>query len=144
MNLNGRILHVALDQETVLRRITYQICRLQELQDVLAETVREVRSFLGVDRVLIYKFHASGNGEVVAESIDENRLPSLLGLHFPADDIPEHARDLFVKARSRSIVDVATQQIGRSLLQELETEGLIFEEVRYRTVDPCHIEYLTA
>ena len=43
---------------------------------------------LGTDRVKIYKFHSDGSGEVIAESINGNRLPSLLGLHFPADVFP--------------------------------------------------------
>ena len=94
------------EQNSVLHRITNRIRRSLELQEILTATVAEVRSLLGTDRVKIYKFHSDQSGQVVAESIYDNRLPSLLGLNFPAGDIPPHARELFIKSRVRSIVDV--------------------------------------
>jgi light-regulated signal transduction histidine kinase (bacteriophytochrome) len=124
-----------LEQEQLLRRITTHIRQSLELDQILMTTVAEVRSFLATDRVKIYRFFEDGHGQVIAESIQEQRLPSLLGLHFPADDIPLQARELFLTARQRSIVDLANQRIGISL-----PEGS--EDIRYRPVDPCHVEYL--
>ncbi|MBD2345014.1 GAF domain-containing sensor histidine kinase [Anabaena subtropica] len=135
---------VSLNQESVLRRITTRIRQSLELADIITATTAEVRALLGTDRVMIYKFHADGSGQVIAESIHENRLPSMLGLNFPADDIPPHARELFIKSKVRSVVNVDTQQIGQSPLRNLETGELISEEISYRPVDPCHVEYLTA
>jgi light-regulated signal transduction histidine kinase (bacteriophytochrome) len=103
-----------------------------------------VRSLLQTDRVMIYKFHPDGSGQVIAESIHNNRLPSLLGLNFPADDIPSAARELFTKSRVRSVVNVDTQEIGQSLLHDLENGETISEEIFYRPVDSCHVEYLKA
>ncbi len=137
-------LRESLDQESVLRRITNRIRQTLELEEIITATTTEVCSFLGTDRVMIYKFHADGSGQVVSESIHEQRLPSLLGLNFPADDIPPHARELFIKSRVRSVVNVETQQIGQSPLQELENGENLAEDIRYRPVDPCHLEYLTA
>ena len=134
-----------IEQEGLLHRITNRIRQSLELQEILISTVAEIRSFLETDRVKVYQFHADGSGQVIAESIYNNRLPSLLGLNFPADDIPPHAREMFIKARGRSIVDLATGKIGISQLDcpqtgiPLETQGFY-----YREVDPCHIEYLTA
>jgi light-regulated signal transduction histidine kinase (bacteriophytochrome) len=125
-----------LEQDRLLHRITYQIRQSLELEKVLSTAATEVRLVLGTDRVKIYQFHADGHGQVIAESIHQNRLPSLLGLHFPADDIPLHARELFLKARQRSIVNVETQEIGLSSADQEVTD------IRYRPVDPCHIEYL--
>lgn len=131
------------EQEGLLHRMTNRIRQSLELQEILAATVAEVRSFLGTDRVKVYRFDANGSGEVIAESIYEQRLPSLLGLHFPADDIPPHAREMFLKARQRSIVDVASGRIGLSTLENLE--GLPnTDSIQYRAVDGCHIEYLKA
>ncbi len=105
----------------------------------------EVRTFLETDRVKVYRFDADGSGEVVAESVVKERLPSLLGQHFPAEDIPPEARELFIKARQRSIVNLATQQIGVSPLDCPETgESLAQDDIRFRPVDECHIEYLTS
>ncbi|MEH2359345.1 GAF domain-containing protein [Nostoc sp.] len=131
-------------EESLLRRITNRIRRSLELEEIITVTTAEVRSLLKTDRVMIYKFHADSSGEVIAESIYENRLPSLLGLNFPADDIPLAARELFIKSRVRSVVNVDTKEIGESHLHELENGETILEEIRYRPVDPCHIEYLTA
>jgi light-regulated signal transduction histidine kinase (bacteriophytochrome) len=92
---------------------------------------------------MIYRFDTDGSGEVVAESIDQQRLPSLLGLNFPADDIPPEARELFVTARQRSIVDVASGRIGLYPLQPSNSPPQA-ENIAYRPVDSCHLEYLQA
>ncbi|MGI8503087.1 MAG: GAF domain-containing sensor histidine kinase [Hassallia sp.] len=133
------------DQENLLHRMTNRIRRSLDLQEVLATTVEEVRSFLRTDRVKVYRFDADDNGEVIAESIHQQRLPSLLGLHFPASDIPPEARELFLSARQRSIVDVPKGEIGLSPLQSSITgKSLQTENIDYRHVDPCHIQYLMA
>ncbi|MBD1846625.1 GAF domain-containing protein [Cyanobacteria bacterium FACHB-63] len=120
-------------------RVTSWVRRSQHLSGILEATVTEIGQFLNCDRVKIYQFQADETGRVVAEWIRERRLPSLLGLTFPADDIPPHARELFIKARARSIVNLAERQIGQSGIDPAAPE-----EIRYRSLDPCHAEYLTA
>lgn len=140
-----RELYQSYDQEDLIHSITNRIRRTLELREILAATVAEVRSFLGTDRVMIYRFHADESGEVIAESIHEQRLPSLLGLNFPADDIPQQARQMFLSAGQRSIVDVANGKIGLSPLHSPDTDqSSPTENINYRQVDPCHIQYLTA
>lgn len=134
-----------LTQEALLRRIANRIRRSLELQEILTTTAAEVRAFLGTDRVKIYQFQPDGHGIVIAESLNSDRLPALFGLHFPADDIPPYARELFVQARQRSVVDLSTHEIGISPLNYSETDELIEQtDIRYRPVDPCHQEYLMA
>ena len=137
-------LRVNRNQENLLRRITNRIRLTLELQDILSATVAEVRSLLDTDRVMIYKFHPDRSGQVIAESINDCKLPSLLSLNFPADDIPEHAREMFIKSRVRSVVNVNSKLIGQSPVREEENGEVISEDIRYRPVDPCHVEYLTA
>ena len=143
-----------MNQLELLNRITSKIRRALELQEILDAAVTEVRAFLKSDRVKIYKFDTNGNGQVIAESLNGDRLPSLKGLHFPAGDIPPQARELFLKARVRSIVNLSKQQIQLSQPDRLPStakEELTVEQVReeplenllQRSVDPCHIEYLT-
>ncbi|MEH2183310.1 GAF domain-containing sensor histidine kinase [Nostoc sp.] len=132
------------DRESLLHRMTKQIRRSLNLQEILTTTVSEVRLFLGADRVKIYRFEADGSGEVIAESIHEQRLPSLLGQRFPADDIPEAAREMFLLAGQRSIVDVENEKIGLSPLQSKETGKRLETNIHYRQVDQCHIQYLKA
>lgn len=128
----------------LLHRMINQIRHSLELPTILNATVAEVRAFLQTDRVKIYRFDSDGCGEVVAESIHKNRLPSLLHHWFPAGDIPPEARRLFLKLRQRSIVDVATQEIATSPLIEDSSGTVIEGELYFRAVDPCHAEYLTA
>ncbi|MEA5603507.1 GAF domain-containing protein [Nostoc sp. UHCC 0252] len=137
-------LQQSLDQESLLHRMIKQIRRSLDLQDILTTTVSEVRLFLRADRVKVYRFDADGSGEVIAESIHEQRLPSLLGLRFPVHDIPEAAREMFLLAGLRSIVDVANEKIGLSPLQSTETGKRLRTNIYYRQVDPCHIQYLKA
>ncbi|HBB35410.1 MAG TPA: GAF domain-containing protein [Cyanobacteria bacterium UBA8803] len=133
------MLQSELNQDDLLRRITNHIRQSLELEEILNATVAEIRSLLGTDRVMVYQFNESGAGKVIAESRQEAILPSLKGLHFPADDIPEKARQLYLKAHLRSIVDVAAGVIGWSPIESLGRQGIF-----YRPVDPCHAAYLSA
>ncbi|MCC5667310.1 GAF domain-containing protein [Nostoc sp. CHAB 5784] len=137
-------LQQSLDQESLLHHMINQIRRSLDLQEILTTTVSQVRLFLGADRVKVYRFDTDGSGEVIAESIHEQRLPSLLGQRFPADDIPQKAREMFLLAQQRSIVDVANGKIGLSPLQSKETGKRLETNIYYRHVDPCHIQYLKA
>jgi light-regulated signal transduction histidine kinase (bacteriophytochrome) len=131
------------NQAGLLYGMMSRIRRSLQLMEILTATVTEVRSLLATDRVMVYRFHADDSGEVIAESIHEQRLPSLLGLHFPADDIPKAAREMFLLERQRSIVDVAEGKIGLSPLYSPEISKLpATENIDYRPVDPCHIQYL--
>ncbi|PSB46985.1 GAF domain-containing protein [filamentous cyanobacterium Phorm 6] len=142
---NTQELNHKLDREILVRRITERIRQSLELEDILTSTVAEVRSFLKTDRIMMYRFSADGSGEVIAESINNNRLPSLKGLHFPADDIPPHAREMYVSMRQRTIVDVNSGTIVLSPLDAAATgEPLAKEEMHYRSLDPCHTAYLMA
>ncbi|MBD1894571.1 EAL domain-containing protein [Coleofasciculus sp. FACHB-129] len=132
------------DRESLLNRITTRIRQSLELQEILATTAREIRSFLDMDRVKIYRFHPDASGEVIAESINGDCLPSMMGLRFPAEDIPPNARELFVKVRQRVIVDVISRQKTQEQLDCLSTgKNLVTRDIRYSPVDPCHVEYLT-
>ena len=105
-------------------------------------TAREVRGLTGYERVMIYRFADSGDGEVVAESLAPG-ADSYLGLRFPASDIPPQARAAFDAVGVRVIVDAtvpdspllppAERVAGKAL--DLGRSGL-------RAVSPIHLEYL--
>jgi light-regulated signal transduction histidine kinase (bacteriophytochrome) len=78
-------------------RVSKAVGRLQSAVGVAAfcqQVAHEVRSITGLDRVMVYRFHADQHGEVVAESMRSD-LPAWLGLHFPEADIPQPARDIY-------------------------------------------------
>lgn len=76
---------------------------LKELYDVVVD---EIRQLTGYDRVMVYKFHADGHGEVVAES-RSSTLEPWLGMHYPAADIPKPAREVFTKTWIRPVPNVS-------------------------------------
>ena len=140
---NAQELQQQPDREVLQHRITNRIRQTLDLQEILTATVAEIRTFLGTDRVMVYRFHPDSSGEVIAESIYQNRLPSLIGLNFPADDIPPEARERFVKQRIRSIVDVRSGTIGLSPLDNYRDIAQS-NPIYYRLLDSCHATYLTA
>nr|GMC83976.1 phytochrome C [Ipomoea batatas] len=107
------------------------------LCDVL---VREVRDLTGYDRVMVYKFHEDEHGEVVAEC----RKPDLepyLGLHYPATDIPQASRFLFMKNKVRMICDCLAPSVkviqDKTLAQPLSLCGSTL-----RAPHGCHAQYM--
>jgi two-component system, chemotaxis family, sensor kinase Cph1 len=87
------------------------VARLQgakSLQDFCDLATDEIRALTGFDRVMVYKFHADGHGEVFAES-KRRDLPGWRGLHYPAQDIPLPAREVFKRTWLRPVPDVAGQ-----------------------------------
>jgi light-regulated signal transduction histidine kinase (bacteriophytochrome) len=134
----------SIDQEGLVYRLIHRIRQSLDLSDILNVTAAEVQAFVGMDRIKIYQFQADGCGQVIAEYLAPNQpLPSLFGLHFPADDIPTEARQLYIESRVRTVVDVASRQIGQSRLLDPQTGKRIDEPIHYRALDPCHAEYLT-
>ncbi|MEP0887253.1 MULTISPECIES: EAL domain-containing protein [unclassified Leptolyngbya] len=137
--------HTPSPHEHLLHNIASRIRQSLELPEILRTASQEIRQFLNIDRVKIYRFDADGSGQVVAEALCPDRLPSLLHLHFPAEDIPPQARQLFVQAQQRVITDVAAQRRLTYSFDPTHPEGRAQEkDVRYSPVDPCHLEYLQA
>src|SRR6202012_2316523 len=64
------------------------------LKDLAQEAARQVKILTGIDRVMVYRFHPDGSGEVIAE-VASAGLEPFLGLHYPASDIPRQARILY-------------------------------------------------
>jgi PAS domain S-box-containing protein len=58
-----------LEREQLMRTIAQRIRQSLNLQDILNATVKEVRDFLQVDRVVVYQFASDMSGTIVAESV---------------------------------------------------------------------------
>ena len=130
---------------SVFVRVRQSLARLQEartlpaLCDAMAEEVRRVT---GLDRVTVYRFDAEWNGEVIAEARDPE-MDSFLGLHFPATDIPQQARELYRRNWLRLIANVDYRPAA--ILPPLSpvTDGpLDMSGSVLRSVSPIHLEYL--
>jgi light-regulated signal transduction histidine kinase (bacteriophytochrome) len=135
----------SMTSKSLLQRISLRIRQSLELPVILEATASEIQQFLQCDRVMIYQFQPDGSGQVVAEQLGKDApLPSLHHLFFPADDIPESARHLFLAAGVRNVVDVASRRIGQSRVYHPDSGEALEEDWIFRPLDPCHAEYLTA
>ena len=104
MSLSGNL------SEKFLYKIINLIQQDSDFKAILMAIAEQTRDFLAVDRVKIYQFAEDGSGQVIAESIFNHRLPSLLGLHFPASDIPSQTREEWLAKRQSVMIDVSDQR----------------------------------
>ena len=107
---------------------------------LLALSVEELRNTTGFDRVMAYRFLPDGAGEVVAEAHSPG-TDSYLGLRYPASDIPDMARQLFLKTGVRIIADVHAAQVPILAFDETEAP-LDLSLTLIRGVSPIHGKYL--
>lgn len=98
-----------------------------------------VRRITGHDRALVYRFDEGWVGTVVGEDRND-RLPSYLGLRFPASDIPAQARELYRVNRIRQIPDAAYEPVPLVALPALGDIDL--GHAILRSVSPVHVEYM--
>ena len=102
--------------------------------------VDQVRLLTGFDRVMMYRFDANWDGEVIAEN-KTDEADSYLGNRFPAADIPPQARALYTRNLVRIIVDVDAERVPLlSLPGEGEPLDLTYSWLR--SMSPVHVEYL--
>lgn len=105
-------------QQALLYQISQQIRQSLRLDQILQTTVREVRRLFATDRVLIYQFGDSWQGQVVVEDVGDSWLPTL-GEMGADSCFPEKYAALYSGGHVRAIADI-------------ETAGL----------DECHVSYL--
>jgi light-regulated signal transduction histidine kinase (bacteriophytochrome) len=110
----------------------------QSSSDLLNRAAIHIRRLISYDRVMIYKFSKDDHGEVVAEAKSDHIRP-LIGLHFPASDIPKQARELYKKQHTRIIADVNAEPTD---IITYETQSLDLSCSELRAVSPIHIQYL--
>ncbi len=116
------------------------IRRSRTVAEVCASAVEEIRALTGCDRVVLYQFNEKGHGEVLAEGRGE-ALPSLLGLRFPASDVPQQARRMYELNRVRIIPDVDYEPSPLFGLNGPAGEIDLSPSV-LRSVSPVHREYM--
>ncbi|MUL36813.1 ATP-binding protein [Gloeocapsopsis dulcis] len=112
------------------------------LSELCQNITQEVQKLTGFDRVMIYQFDGKQAGKVVAEEKRED-LPSYLGLHYPASDIPEQAKKLYTLNHLRLIPDINSQP--KQLIppyNSITNKPLDLSYAVLRSVSPCHLEYL--
>jgi len=110
---------------------------------VYAQTARVMRELTGHDRVMVYKFDIDGHGEIVGESRRQDLEP-FLGLNYPSSDIPQRARELYLRNRVRVLADVQyapapiMPRISPATGADIDLSMSVL-----RSMSPLHVEYLT-
>ena len=132
--------------DQIIRRFDVQGFQRQlrasdDLREVCKRAVEILRRLTGFDRVIVYRFDPDWSGVVIAESVEPDLWPSILGLRYPATDIPCQARALYREtpmryAPSRDHPDIPL--LSRSVAPDRIDIGI----AQLRAHSPIHRNYL--
>lgn len=127
-------------------RLTKMVTQLSTAHSIPALAdflVRDLRDLLGYDRVMVYRFDPDGHGAIIAEE-KEKSLESYLHRHYPSTDIPQRARELYLRNKVRVLVDVGYTPVPIVPRVNPSTgEDLDLSMATLRSVSPLHVQYLT-
>ena len=123
------------------RAMLGRIAQITTPDRLIRDTARLIQGMLGYDRVMIYQFGPDGAGKVMSEAKRPD-LESFLGQYFPASDIPQQARALYLKNTIRIISDANFERIPVNPVLDLSGEPLDLSFAHLRSVSPIHCEYL--
>jgi light-regulated signal transduction histidine kinase (bacteriophytochrome) len=107
-----------------------------------AAAATALRAATGFDRAMVYRFLPDQSGVIVAENARAG-LESFLGLHYPASDIPQQARELYRRNWLRTIADI--DYVAAPLqpaLNRRTRQPIDMSHCALRSVSPIHLEYL--
>ena len=122
----------------------HRLARLRSHEGLWKAAAHELCALTDFERVTIYSFHPDGHGEIVAEEVPDDMEP-YLGLHFPASDIPDQARQLYLTKLSRMIADNSG---ASSPLLALESDDggapatVDLSDAELRSVSPHHLQFM--
>ena len=125
-----------------LRQTLIRVQDVDTVRELANIVVEEVKRVTGFDRVMFYRFNEVGDGSVDAESVEPGLEP-YLGLHYPASDIPQQARQLYLENRLRIIADARSRPAR--IVPTLRPDTGAPLDLRFavlRSVSPIHLEYM--
>jgi len=125
-----------------LKHLLSAVQMTASVEECCAAAAIALRRATGFDRAMVYRFLPDDSGEVVAEDAREG-LESFLGLHYPASDIPQQARELYRRNWIRTIPDI--NYVPAPLMPALNPRTGITVDMSHcalRSVSPIHVEYL--
>jgi len=126
---------------TTMQPLLMQLRDVESFDRLCSLVARQMRALSGFDRVMTYRFHPDGSGEVIAET-RRSGLEAFKGLHYPATDIPKQARALYERYPIRMIADVDAVPVPVLPMVDPSGERLDLSPSVLRAVSPIHLEYL--
>ncbi|WP_375289126.1 HWE histidine kinase domain-containing protein [Qipengyuania sp.] len=134
--------HEGFDRQLrMIQPIMRQLEPVDDLEELCRIAADRLKDMLGFDRVMVYRFHPDGSGDVIAEA-REDHLEAFLGLRYPHTDIPKQARALYLRNRFRIISDIEADPVPIEPEQVMGGGALDLSMSTLRAVSPIHIEYL--
>ena len=137
--------HAAEQRKSPLDLARILIARTQSLstiEQMARQVPRYLQAVLEYDRVMIYQFAEDGSGKVIARGRSAPHLESFLGQHFPASDIPQQARVLYLENTIR-VIDDAQRGRGLAISRSYDARGraldLVLRPSAQRLADPSRI-----
>jgi light-regulated signal transduction histidine kinase (bacteriophytochrome)/CheY-like chemotaxis protein len=125
----------------MVRLMLARVRKARGLTELAQEAARQMKILNGFDRVMVYRFHPDGSGEVIAE-VAASGLEPFLGLHYPASDIPKQARILYQRNWLRIISDINAKPALLKATSSHSAPLLDLSMSVLRSVSPIHVEYL--
>ena len=132
----------ATDPIARLKHLLSAVQMTASVEECCAAAAVSLRKATGFDRAMVYRFLPDDSGEVVAEDAREG-LESFLGLHYPASDIPQQARELYRRNWIRTIPDI--NYAAAPLIPAINPRTGTTVDMSHcalRSVSPIHVEYL--
>jgi PAS domain S-box-containing protein len=130
------ILRQQTERERLVNQIAQQIRQSLNLEEVLATTVAEVKTFLECDRVLIYRIWGDGTGSAITETVLPS-YPTILGVTFPEEVFPSEYHQAYIEGKSRALTNVDQADVESCLREFVKQFGVkaklvvpIIQEIR--------------
>ncbi|MBD2579370.1 PAS domain S-box protein [Oscillatoria sp. FACHB-1406] len=111
------------ERERLVNQIAHHIRQSLDLEEVLTRTVADVRQFLVVDRVLIYRLWGDETGTAITESV----LPeyeAILGRTFPPEVFPSEYHEAYARGKVGTIADIDSDDVEDCLTEFLSEFGV--------------------
>ena len=136
---------VDFDTDALLERVNAAVERFSVASNIGAlshAVVGAIRDLTGYDRVMVYRSTPTATARSSPRPAHP-RLESLLGHHYPATDIPQRARELYLRNRVRVLVDVDYQAgAARAAAAAGRATQLDMSLCYLRSMSPLHLQYL--
>jgi light-regulated signal transduction histidine kinase (bacteriophytochrome)/ActR/RegA family two-component response regulator len=120
------------------RDIVEALSSAASLPELYSVAMARLRQVLGFDRVLLYRFDTDHHGEVIGDDHAPD-MASLMGLHFPSEDIPPPAWRIFSRIMLRVIGNSHAAPVtllgDPARVPDLSLTAL-------RCPSTCHLDYL--
>jgi light-regulated signal transduction histidine kinase (bacteriophytochrome) len=110
MEATARSRETSLDAFGLVKGAVARLQAVQPLRGFCQQITEEVSRLTGLDRVMVYRFAEDDSGWVFAET-KRDGLESLLDLHYPAEDVPKPARDIYKKIWLRPLPDAQAEPV---------------------------------